>query len=181
MKIEPLKLSGTFKIILEPARDERGYFLRVFDKAIFAAHGLCAEWAQENQSCSLRNVVRGLHFQRPPHAEAKLVRVVAGSIVDFFVDLRRGSSTYGHWDSIELTAESPIAVYIPQGLAHGFCTPRSAAILDYKIDLPYAPEAASGFPWNDPTLNIPWPVDNPIVSRRDRNWPGFREFVSPFE
>lgn len=169
-----------FKIILQPYSDERGYFLRVFDEAIFAKNGLCAEWAQENQSYSLRNVVRGLHFQRPPHGEVKLVRVLAGSILDFFVDLRRSSSTYGQWDSIELTAENQIAIYIPQGLAHGFCTPRGDAVVDYKIDLPYVPEAAGGLRWNDPELNIPWPVESPIVSERDRSWPGFREFISPF-
>jgi dTDP-4-dehydrorhamnose 3,5-epimerase len=180
LRIEPLKFSGMFKVILQPQPDERGYFVRVFDKAIFQAHGLCAEWAQENQSYSLPNVVRGLHFQGPPCAEAKLVRVLAGSIVDFFVDLRRSSSTYGQWDSIALTAENHIAVYIPQGVAHGFCTPRSAALLDYKIDLPYAPAAAGGLRWNDPDLHISWPVENPIVSDRDRAWPAFRDFVSPF-
>jgi len=180
-RIEPLKFPGMFKIILQPQPDERGYFLRVFDKAIFEAHGLCAEWAQENQSYSLPNVVRGLHFQRPPYAEVKLVRVLVGSMVDFFVDLRRSSPTYGQWDSIELTAESHTAVYIPRGLAHGFCASGVDAVVDYKIDLPYVPAAAGGLLWSDPELNLPWPVENPIVSERDRGWPGLRDFVSPFE
>jgi dTDP-4-dehydrorhamnose 3,5-epimerase len=181
MRIEALKLSGVFKIILQPCLDERGYFLRVFDKATFEGHGLCSQWSQENQSYSLRNVVRGLHFQTPPQSEIKLVRVLAGSIVDFVVDLRRSSPTYGQWDSIELTAENHTAVYIPPGLAHGFCTPRSDALLDYKIDRPYVPAAGGGVRWSDPELDIPWPVKDPIISERDRSWPRFRDFVTPFQ
>lgn len=181
MRIEPLKLAGTFRITLEPRKDERGYFCRVFDKAIFLAHGLCGSWAQENQSYSFRNVVRGLHFQRPPYGEAKLVRTITGGIVDVFVDLRKRSPTYGQWDSIELTAENHAAVYIPEGFAHGFCTPHSDALLDYKIDSPYVPEAAAGLLWSDPDLSIEWPVQNPTTSERDESWPVFRNFVSPFE
>jgi dTDP-4-dehydrorhamnose 3,5-epimerase len=181
MRIEALKLAGTFKIILDPRRDARGYFVRTFDKAIFEAHGLVNDWVQENESFSTRNVVRGLHFQRPPYGETKLVRAVAGRIVDVFVDLRRGSATYGEWDAIELSAENQTAVYIPRGFAHGLCTPDAEGLVAYKVDSPYRPESEGGLRWNDPDLGIPWPVTDPIVSVKDTLWPRFREFTTPFE
>jgi dTDP-4-dehydrorhamnose 3,5-epimerase len=180
MKIEPLKLSGTFKVVLEPQKDERGYFMRVFDKTVFQACGLATDWVQENQSFSIRNVVRGLHFQRPPYSETKLVRALAGRVVDVFVDLRKGSATYGQWESIELSAENQIAVYIPRGFAHGFCTPDAQALIAYKVDSLYAPEAEGGLLWSDPDLAIRWPVRNPTTSPKDGRWPRFRDFITPF-
>lgn len=180
MRIEPLKLPGTFKVILDPRKDDRGYFMRTFDKAVFAAQGLGNDWVQENQSYSIRNVVRGLHFQRPPHSEAKLVRVLAGKMVNVFVDLRRRSPTYGGWDSIELSAENHTAVYIPRGFAHGFCTPDSEALIAYKVDSPYTPSAEGGLLWCDPDLKIDWPVKDPLTSPKDGQWLMFRDFLSPF-
>jgi len=180
MKIEPLKLPGTFKVTLAPRKDERGYFMRTFDRGTFAEQGLTNEWVQENQSYSVRNVVRGMHFQRPPQSEAKLVRVLAGMIVDVFVDLRRSSPTYGKWDSIELSSENLTAVYIPRGFAHGFCTPVSEALIAYKVDSTYTPSLEDGLPWNDPDLGIDWPVKDPLTSPKDGQWPKFRDFVSPF-
>ncbi len=181
MKIERLKLSGSFKIILDPRKDERGYFVRTFDKPIFQAHGLVTDWMQENQSLSSRRgTLRGLHFQRPPHAETKLVRVVTGAIFDVFVDLRKASPTYGQWDSVDLSADNHTMVYIPKGFAHGFCTLTDVAVVAYKVDASYAPEAEGGLRWDDETLNIGWPTDKPFLSARDKALPAFKDFVSPF-
>jgi len=181
MRVESLKLSGTFKITLEPRRDERGYFVRTYDQAVFLAHGLSTNWVQESQSYSIRNIVRGMHFQRPPFSEVKLVRALWGRIVDVLLDLRKSSETYGQWDSLELSAENHTAVYIPKGFAHGFCTPDSDAVLAYKMDSQYVPEAAGGLLWNDPDVGINWPVQSPMTSESDEGWPALRYFTSPFE
>lgn len=181
MRIEPLSLLGTYKVLLQPQEDARGYFMRTFDKAVFESCGLRGNWVQESQSYSRPNVLRGLHFQNPPHSEAKLVRAVSGRIVDVFVDLRRSSATYGQWQSVKLSAAEEVAVYIPKGFAHGFCTLESEATVDYKIDAPYVPEAAAGLLWSDPDLAIAWPVKDPVVSARDRSWPRFASFRSPFD
>jgi len=125
-------------------------------------------------------VIRGLHFQVPPHTETKLVRVIVGVILDVFVDLRRNSGTYGQWDALELSAENQRAVYIPKGFGHGFCTLTEQAILLYKVDAFYMPEFEGGLRWNDETLGIQWPVENPFVSAKDTSWPAFRDFSSPF-
>ena len=124
---------------------------------------------QENQSQSIgKDVIRGLHFQRPPHAETKLIRVINGAIFDVFVDLRRNSETNGEWDSIELSADSQNSVYIPKGFAHGFCTLAENTIVLYKVDSYYAPEFEGGIRWDDKTLGIPWPADNPHLSNKDQ-------------
>ena len=181
MEIVPLKLSGSFKIILDPRKDERGYFVRTFDKAIFQAGGLTTEWVQENQSLSnCRGILRGLHFQRPPHAETKLIRVVVGAILDVFVDLRKASPTYGQWDSVDLSADNHTMVYVPKGFAHGFCSTADVAVVTYKVDANYAPEAEGGLRWDDETLDIKWPTDKPFLSVKDRALPAFKDFASPF-
>ena len=181
MQIRPLKLAGTYELLLEPKRDERGYFMRAYDEAIFRTYGLTTSWVQENQAVSARKgVVRGLHFQKPPSAETKLVRVVLGGVLDVFVDLRRNSKTYGQWDMIELSAHIPQAIYIPKGFAHGYYTLTQESIVLYKVDSWYAPESEGGIRWDDTDLNIPWPAENPVVSPKDANWPRFRDFVSPF-
>ena len=172
MKITPLKLAGTFELGFEPRGDERGYFMRWYDRAAFARAGLPTEWVQANESGSIRNVVRGLHFQRPPHAETKLVRAIQGRVHDVFVDLRRGSPTYGQWDALELSDAKANAVLVPRGFAHGFCTLSDEAIVSYLVDSEYAPGAEGGLLWNDPQLAIDWPVPGePIVSAKDQGWP----------
>jgi len=181
MKIKPLKLLGTHEILLEPKRDERGHFMRTYDEALFREHGLTTSWVQENQSLSTKKgVIRGLHFQRPPQAEVKLVRVVRGIIFDVFVDLRKASKTYGQWDSIVLSDENYKIVYIPNGFAHGYCTLTEGTIVLYKVDAYYAPEFEGGIRWNDKTLGIKWPTDAPFLSAKDRELPLFNKFVSPF-
>ena len=172
MRLSPRRLAGTFDVVLEPREDERGDFLRWYDEASFAAAGLPTRWVQGNESLSRRNVVRGLHFQRPPHAETKLVRATAGSVFDVFVDLRRGSPTYGQWDSVVLARARRNAVLIPKGFAHGFCATEDGSIVSYLVDAAYAPAAEGGLAWDDPRLAIPWPVEGAaVVSAKDRAWP----------
>lgn len=176
MEIRPLKLPGTFEILLNPRRDDRGYFMRVMDQKILSDHGLATAWVQENQSFSNRKgLIRGLHFQRPPHAETKLVRVPVGSVLDVFVDLRSGSPTHGDWDAIELSEARHNMVYLPKGFAHGFCTLSDQAIVMYKVDAYYAPDFEDGLRWNDEALKIPWPAEHPHLSAKDSNWPLLRD------
>jgi dTDP-4-dehydrorhamnose 3,5-epimerase len=171
VKIVPRRLQGSYEIVLEPRGDERGHFMRWYDEQAFAAAGLPTGWVQGNESLSARNVVRGLHFQRPPHAEAKLVRAVSGAVFDVFVDLRRGSPTFGEWDAVELSAKRN-AVLVPRGFAHGFCTLADDTLVTYLVDNAYAPHAEGGVAWDDPRLAIPWPLSAPaIVSAKDRAWP----------
>src|SRR5260221_11245024 len=134
MKIVPRRLAGTFEIVCERRTDARGYFMRTYERDAFAAGGLPTQWVQCNESGSRRNVVRGLHFQRPPHAETKLVRAVSGVVYDAFVDLRRGSPTYGEWDALELSSERGNAVLVPKGFAHGFCARSETAGVAYMGD-----------------------------------------------
>lgn len=181
MKITPLKLQGAFEIELAPMTDERGYFMRTYDSGVFAEHGLGTCWKQENQSMSIqKHTLRGLHFQKPPHAETKLVRVVQGAILDVLVDLRKDSGTFGQWEAIELSVENQKVVYIPKGFAHGFCSLTENAIVHYKVDSPYAPEVEGGIRWDDPTLGISWPTDTPFLSEKDRALPTLDEVGSPF-
>jgi dTDP-4-dehydrorhamnose 3,5-epimerase len=181
MQILPLKLAGTYEITLQPRHDERGYFMRVFDEKIFHEHNLGRVWTQENQAFSkAKGIIRGLHFQRPPHAETKLVRVVCGRILDVFVDLRKHSPTYGQWDSVELSADNHKLVYLPKGFAHGYCTLTEESVVLYKVDESYAPHFEGGIRWDDATLGISWPAGEHHVSAKDSTLTLFREFVTPF-
>ncbi len=179
--IQPLRLAGAFEITLRPIGDERGYFMTTYHAALFRQHGMVTDWAQENQSLSARKgILRGLHFQLPPHTETKLVRVLSGAILDVMVDLRKASPTFGQWEAIELSAENRRMVYIPKGFAHGFCTLTDDVIVAYKVDAYYTPEAQAGLRWDDPTLAIRWPVQEPLLSPKDRALPDFASFESPF-
>ncbi|HLM59625.1 MAG TPA: dTDP-4-dehydrorhamnose 3,5-epimerase [Pyrinomonadaceae bacterium] len=181
MQIKPRKLDGVFEIKLERIGDERGYFMRFYDREIFVRHNLQTVWEQESVSFNqAKDTVRGLHFQMPPLVETKIVRVAAGAIWDVFVDLRKDSETYGEWDALELSAENNLAVYIPKGFAHGFRTLAENTIVEYKIDVPYQSDLASGIRWNDQTLNIDWRIENPIISARDAEQQFFISFDSPF-
>lgn len=181
MEISSLKLEGSFEIQLMPRGDNRGYFMRTYDKELFAQHGLQTAWAQENQSLSTRiNIIRGLHFLRPPHTETKLIRVVQGKILDVFVDLRKNSKTFGQWDSIELSEDNHKAVYIPKGFAHGFLTLAKTVLVQYKVDSAYVAEYDDGIRWNDPNVGINWAVETPVLSERDKNLQFLADFNSPF-
>jgi dTDP-4-dehydrorhamnose 3,5-epimerase len=172
VKIVPLPLVGAFELVPKPSRDDRGSFMRWYDHEIFAAHGLPTAWLQGNESWSKQNVVRGLHFQRPPHAESKLVRAVAGTVFDVFVDLRPESPTFGHWHAVELSDSKQNAVLIPKRFAHGFCVLSPQATVSYLVDSPYTPAAEGGVLWSDPDLAIPWPLQGEaVVSDKDRALP----------
>lgn len=152
-----------------------------YSQKTFAELGLQTVWVQENQSLSEKKyTLRGLHFQKPPFAQAKLVRAVRGEILDVFVDLRAGSPTYGVWDAIHLSEENCKAVYVPRGFAHGFCTLSETTVIQYKVDNPYAPDYDDGIRWNDPDIAINWQTENPILSAKDEKSQFLRDFVSPF-
>ncbi len=169
--------------ILEPRvfRDNRGFFLESYSLRAFAAEGISACFVQDNHSLSLGiGVVRGLHFQKPPHAQAKLIRVIQGAIYDVIVDLRRNSPTYGMWEGFELTSENFKMVFVPAGFAHSFCTLTERTEVVYKTDALYSAECDSGLRWNDPDLGIVWPVVQPILSEKDSKLSFFKDFVTPF-
>ena len=181
MDIEPLPLPGAFTVTLDPRCDERGYFMRTYDETLFLHAKLVTAWAQENESWShRRGQVRGLHFQHPPHAETKLVRVCAGAIFDVLVDLRRGSPTYGRWEGVELSATNHRMAYIPKGFAHGFCALTDGVLVQYRVDAPYAPAFEGGLRWDDPDLAIAWPVGEVFVSAKDAALGSFAQFESRF-
>jgi len=181
LQIKPLKLAGAFEVIVNRIGDSRGYFMESYSRKIFAEHGLQTDWVQENQSLSAKpQTIRGLHFQVPPFAQTKLLRVVRGEILDVFVDLRKSSPSFGQWDSIVLSEEKCNSVYIPRGFAHGFCTLTENVIVQYKVDNFYAPECERGLRWNDPDVGINWQAADAVLSKRDAELPFFKDFVSPF-
>lgn len=183
MDVRITKLQGV--LVLKPRRfvDARGYFAEVYTERVFHQAGVTAAFVQDNQSYSLhQGTMRGLHFQLPPAAQAKLVRVIRGCVYDVVVDLRVGSPTYGEWIAERLSADGGEQIYIPSGFAHGFCTLEANTEVSYKVDSYYAPAYDTGIIWNDPTLNIHWPVaaDAVILSDKDRKLGTFAAFVSPF-
>lgn len=181
MEIIKTKLNDLLLIKPRVFQDNRGFFLESYSQKTFSEAGIATEFFQDNHSMSVvKGVVRGLHFQLSPKTQTKLVRVTRGAVYDVAVDLRKESSTYGKWEGFELTAENFHMLYIPQGFAHGFCTLEENTEFLYKNDNFYAPELEGGILWNDPTLNIPWPVENPVISDKDRELPMFSDFKSPF-
>lgn len=172
MTFEELELPGVFELTPEPVEDDRGSFARVYDRDELRAHGLELEVAQASVSTNTRRgTLRGLHFQRPPHEEAKLVRCLAGSVFDVVADLRDGSPTRLRWLGVELSAQKRNAVFIPAGFAHGFLTLEDGCELEYLISAPYEASAAAGVRWNDPALGVEWPFEPSVVSARDAELP----------
>jgi len=169
-------------VILEPSifTDERGYFFEAWNKAAFAQAGIPSEFVQDNQSGSVANVLRGLHFQVPPHAQGKLVRVLKGAVLDVVVDLRRNEPTYGRHFKIRLDNVRNNMLYIPEGFAHGFLTLENDTVFFYKCTHHYHKESERSIRWNDPDLNIDWETDTPLLSAKDQSADIFREFESPF-
>jgi len=183
MEISETELPGV--VVLEPKRhgDHRGFFSETFNVESVVKLGISPNWVQDNHSFSSRKgVIRGLHFQAPPYAQDKIIRVTRGAILDVAVDIRRGSRTYGKWTAVELSEENWRQLLVPAGFAHGFCTLSDAVEVLYKVTARYAPEAEGGLRWDDASLAIPWPVtpDEAIVSDRDRKWGPFEVFTSPF-
>ncbi|GLK83971.1 dTDP-4-dehydrorhamnose 3,5-epimerase [Ancylobacter defluvii] len=172
--------------LLKPRRfgDARGWFCETFSEAAAAAAGITTRFVQDNQSySSLAGTIRGLHFQRPPHAQAKLVRCLRGSVMDYAVDVRRGSPTYGRFIATKLTAAGGEQLFIPEGFAHGFLTLEPDVEVAYKVSDIYAPHCDGGIAWNDPDIGIDWPLPpgtEAILSDKDQALPTLRAFDSPF-
>ena len=172
-------------IMLAPRRirDDRGWFAETYNARSFAPMIGDIDFVQDNQAFSAaRGTLRGLHFQCPPQPQAKLVRVLKGSIFDVAVDIRAGSPTYGRWIGVTLTAEGSEQLFVPHGFAHGYCTLEPGTEVAYKVDGFYAPDCDAGLAWDDPTLGIDWPIsrDEVILSDKDRRLPAFKDFASPF-
>jgi len=168
-------VEGAWMVAPERAEDHRGFFARTWCAEEFAARGLVDYWAQCSVSFNnRRGTLRGLHYQRAPHAEAKLVRCTAGALYDVVVDLRPSSSTYLKHVAVELSASNRLMVYVPEGCAHGFQTLQDGSEVFYQISAPYSKEHAAGVRWDDPAFGISWPYPDPIMSDRDRDYPDFR-------
>ena len=171
-------------VIIEPTvfEDDRGCFSESYNKKKFEKAIGNVSFVQDNESKSSRGVLRGLHFQKPPYAQAKLVRCIKGRVLDIAVDIRDGSDTYGEHITVELSGENKKQVFIPRGFAHGFLVLSNTAIVSYKVDNSYAPTYDAGIRWDDPTLNIQWGVNESevLVSEKDAKLPFFSEFETPF-
>jgi len=182
MEFVPTQFEGAWQIRPAVHQDNRGFFLESYSEGQFARHGINSVFVQDNHSRSAAaGVLRGLHFQAPPAAQAKLVRVTRGAVCDVIVDIRAGSPTYGKWQQFELTAGNFLMLYVPAGFAHGFCTLEPDTEVQYKVDRPYSPRHENGIIWNDPDLCIGWPVQTPVLSDKDANLARFSGFVSPFD
>jgi dTDP-4-dehydrorhamnose 3,5-epimerase len=157
-------------ILLEPSRisDHRGSFMETYHQRRYREAGITERFVQDNYSRSVRNTVRGLHFQEP-QAQGKLVIALEGTVYDVVVDIRKGSPTFGKWYGIDLTAENHLQIYIPAGCAHGFCVTSDTASFLYKCTTYYSPKDDRGILWNDPALGIRWPVSEPILSQKDQS------------
>tara|TARA_B100000767_G_C19655035_1_gene488476 strand:- start:371 stop:913 length:543 start_codon:yes stop_codon:yes gene_type:complete len=180
MEIIKTPLEGLLVIKPRIFGDDRGYFFESWSKQSFDEVGLDLNFVQDNQSLSGKGVLRGLHFQNPPYAQGKLLRVVKGSVLDIAVDIRKDSPTYGQHFSIELTEKNNTIVWIPPGFAHGFLTLKDNTIFTYKCTGVYNKESEGALLWNDKDLNINWKVNDPLVSEKDLIAGNFKDFVSKF-
>lgn len=182
MVVDETNLAGIRVITPSRFGDHRGFFAESYNKERYAEVGVLADFVQDNHSLSAtKGTVRGLHFQGPPRAQAKLVRCGRGAMFDVAVDIRRGSPTYGHWTAHELTADNGVQLYIPAGFAHGFVTLQADTEIVYKCSDYYAPETEGSLRWDDPDIGIDWPLTGaPVLSEKDANAPLFAELNSSF-
>lgn len=184
MQVMATDLPGVY--VIEPTvhGDARGFFLESFNAEALARHGLSFPFVQDNHAKSGAHVLRGLHYQKPPMAQTKLVRVTAGRVLDVVLDIRKGSPTFGQWRSFELSAANFRQLLAPQGFAHGYVTLEPDTEFLYKVDNYYSPEHDAGVLWNDPDLGIDWGAtfgpDGPALSAKDRQQPRLRDIDSPF-
>jgi dTDP-4-dehydrorhamnose 3,5-epimerase len=169
-------------LLLKPKvfKDARGYFFENFNRDVFSKIGITADFTQDNQSLSGKDILRGMHFQAPPHAQGKLVRVIKGAVQDVVVDIRKSSATYGRHYSVDLTEENFLMLWIPPGFAHGFATLADDTIFAYKCTDTYHPETEGGIAWNDRELGIKWQTTDPVLSEKDTRYQPFSLFISPF-
>lgn len=170
-KFSRLEIPDVMLIQAEVMRDRRGHFFEAYKWSAFRANMIPGAFVQDNYSYSIRGVIRGLHYQMRPKAQGKLISVIQGEIYDVAVDVRVGSPTYGSWVGASLSADEHQLVFIPAGFAHGFQVISDEALVAYKVTSEYAPEAKRGIAWNDPTLAIPWPIGDVILSQRDAELP----------
>ena len=183
MNIIKTRIDGVFVIEPKVFGDERGYFFESFNsREFFEKTGLNITFVQDNESKSRYGVLRGMHFQLPPYTQSKLVRVVKGKVLDVVVDIRKGSLTYGKYEKCELTEENHRQFFVPKGMAHGFVVLSDEAIFQYKCDDFYHPEAEGAISWNDPDIAIKWPIpiEEVLLSEKDRHHPCLKDIESPF-
>ena len=181
--IEPLTIPDLRLISTRWFSDSRGQFSEVYSRTRWCEAGITEDWVQDNHALSVQvGTVRGLHFQRPPMAQAKLIRVVRGAIWDVAVDMRVGSPWYGQWAGVELSATDRRQMYVPAGFAHGYCTLEPQTEVLYKVDAPYAADTEGGVAWDDPALALPWPLppSGPVLADKDRHLPRLAELEGCF-
>ena len=178
MIIQTTPIEGLKVIQPKVFEDSRGYFFESYNEQKFKEAGLCTEFVQDNESCSQKGTIRGLHFQEPPHCQAKLIRVVRGAVFDVAVDIRRNSPTYGKWFGVNINDKNKIMFWIPQGFAHGFQCLEDNTVFQYKCNDFYHPECENSIAWNDPDIDIKW-LDIPqIISEKDSKAKHFKSFIS---
>ncbi len=175
-----LEIPDVILVEAKAFNDERGFFMEVYKHSEFTANRIPERFVQDNYSHSKRHVLRGLHYQKDPKAQGKLVAVFHGRVFDVAVDIRRGSPTYGKWVSVELSEEGHTMVYVPRGFAHGFCVLSSEASVVYKTTEEYSPDLERGIVWNDRDIAIEWPVTSPFLSLKDAALPTLREADNNF-
>ena len=176
MKIIPLELEGA--LIIEPNvfNDDRGYFKETYQDERYKAHGIDVVFVQDNLSYSKKGTLRGLHYQYP-HSQAKLVQVIQGEVLDVIVDIRKGSPTFGKWSGVRLTGGNHRQLFAPAGFAHGYCVLSDEAIFTYKCSDYYAPDCQKGILWSDADIGIDWPVEDPVLSEKDRGYPMLKQIA----
>jgi dTDP-4-dehydrorhamnose 3,5-epimerase len=178
---EKLRITGLKLFSPKVFKDERGYFTEFYNKSDFdTVIGKNMNFVQDNISCSHKNVIRGLHFQKPPFGQGKLIQVLRGKVMDVIVDLRKNSRTYGEHCKIELSDKNHKKLWIPSGFAHGFLSLENNTLLSYKCSEYYSIDHEMSLRWNDELLNIDWGITEPVVSEKDQNAPNFKNFNSPF-
>tara|TARA_B100001093_G_scaffold303379_1_gene289331 strand:- start:3335 stop:3877 length:543 start_codon:yes stop_codon:yes gene_type:complete len=180
MDVSTTNIEGLLVIQPKIFGDERGYFFESFRDDILNNHGVYTKFVQDNQSKSNKGILRGLHFQKAPHAQGKIVRVIKGSVLDIAVDIRKNSPTYGHHFAIELNEVNNTIFYIPPGFAHGFLTLEDNTLFSYKCTNYYNLESEGSVLWNSESLNIDWGIEKPILSEKDKKARNFMDFKSPF-
>ncbi len=180
MEFIKCKIEGLLLIKPDVYYDARGYFFESYNYEIFRKAGIDLNFVQDNQSQSIKNVLRGLHFQKPPYEQAKLVRVIKGTVIDVAVDIRTNSPTYGKYETQILSEKNNLMFYIPAGFAHGYISLDENNIFSYKCTNYYNKQSESAIRWNDPILNIDWGTTVPLLSEKDANAPLFENFISPF-
>lgn len=180
MEVIETELKGLFVLKPRVFEDERGYFFESYNQNLFKQAGLNLDFVQDNQSLSQKGVLRGLHFQNPPHAQGKLVRVITGAVLDVVVDIRKNSATYGKWYGLELTEKNKWMMYVPPGFAHGFLTLENNTIFSYKCTNFYNKAAEDCLLWNDKDIDIKWNYNDPLLSAKDLEGKPFKGFVSMF-